>query len=297
MPVMQPVSWPWQTVPKVRMDNCNNEPFGGHFSGSILEALWILDLVTYDRIRTNLESTIQDPISWVKGYGLPGFATPERKAKAALAASFFLSSGMHTAVEVSITIRAYLGQEAVKPTMETVCAPGQDATAYIVNLMNEANQPVIKTQAELTAEVELLEREKAELINLQYQMNNLSEQREKQVKIELNQAKEQIQKQAQTLAQAQALAQAQPIAQAQPNNQAQQITQAQPIAQSQPNNQAQLAQAQLAQVQPNNQLQQITQAQLAQTQPNNQLQQITQAQLAQTQPNNRLQQITQGKQA
>jgi hypothetical protein len=141
MPVIQPVSWPWQTVPKVRMDNCNNEPFGGHFSGSILEALWILDLVTYDHSKENQESTIhQDPISWVQGYGLTGFATPERKAKAALAASFFLSSGMHTAVEVSITIRAYLGQEAVKPTMETVCASGQDATTYIVNLMKEANR-------------------------------------------------------------------------------------------------------------------------------------------------------------
>lgn len=46
--VIPALRWPWQTVPNTRMDDCVDEPFAGHLSGSIVEVLYTFDIYSED---------------------------------------------------------------------------------------------------------------------------------------------------------------------------------------------------------------------------------------------------------
>jgi len=127
-------SWPWQTVPKDLLEKeCHNEPFAGHFSGSIYENLFAYDALLWD----GDEASANYPISYIKpspkAKKLTNDEKIERRAKAAMAAAALIAPGYHTAVEISPTVRAYLGDEKV--THETAC--NFDQTSYITDLINE----------------------------------------------------------------------------------------------------------------------------------------------------------------
>lgn len=137
-----PVSWPWQTLPKALMDKCPNEPFIGHFSGSIVELLFMLDLFAWDSSKTE-EDQAQPDLYLTQVNKLAGLTSNERKARAALASSFLLGMGMHSAVEVAPTVRYYLGQSpnAVPiRTVDDVTSTFCGQTDYIVGLINDINK-------------------------------------------------------------------------------------------------------------------------------------------------------------
>ena len=97
--------WPWQTVPSTTIDNCNNEPWAGHLSGSIVEVFYVFDLLTGE-----------DPLKSFGSVSLSNLQNKQRDVKAALAAAFLVGLGYHSAVEVEITVRAYLGKNPLALT-------------------------------------------------------------------------------------------------------------------------------------------------------------------------------------
>jgi len=82
--------WPYQAVPTTFMKNCN-EPWAGHYSGSMGEILFMIDLMT------GVENPAEN-----------GRESPNRKCKAALASAFLISIGYHTAMEVKPMVEVYL---------------------------------------------------------------------------------------------------------------------------------------------------------------------------------------------
>lgn len=132
-------SWPWQAVPKTLMDNCNNEPFAGHFSGSIVELLMVLDLLTWDTEEEE-DASFSSPDVWLNESTeniRRRLSSPSRKAKAALASAVLVGLGFHSCVEISPTVRNYLGDyiDKERPNKDNVCKPGQNQTKYITDLM------------------------------------------------------------------------------------------------------------------------------------------------------------------
>lgn len=96
------LNWPWQTVPQLRVENCNDEPWSGHLSGSIPGLLYAFDILSED-----------DPLLYITEKNLKKRAKDERIVKAALAAAFFIATGYHSAIELEITIRAYIGDDPI----------------------------------------------------------------------------------------------------------------------------------------------------------------------------------------
>jgi len=98
-------NWPWQVIPQEYF-TCK-EPWAGHYSGSIVEVLFMLDLLT----KTKRELGNDSPM---KSYDETTMLDDEsRRCKAALAGSFLISIGYHSAIEVKPTIWAYLGKGGI----------------------------------------------------------------------------------------------------------------------------------------------------------------------------------------
>ena len=107
--------WPWQTLPQEYFQCA--EPWAGHYSGSILEVLFMLDTTTKTKFNNH------DPFATFKKNGvapaIPSdigkkFDNPEQECKAALAGAFLISIGYHSAIEVKPTMWAFLGKEMPK---------------------------------------------------------------------------------------------------------------------------------------------------------------------------------------
>lgn len=104
--------WPKQLIEETRLNT--QEPWAGHMSGSIVEVLAAMDLFTGE-----------DPL---KPYPQPlakdsKLNTPARQAKAALASSWLIAVGFHSALEVYDTVKAYLGDDlrlsnTIQPTQD-----------------------------------------------------------------------------------------------------------------------------------------------------------------------------------
>jgi len=127
--------WPWQMIPKKYLTTCE-EPWAGHYSGSIVEVLFMLDMFT----KADQAIGRDDPLkSFVETGGL--LNNKYRRCKAALAASFLISIGYHSAIEVKPTIWMYLGH--AKPKIFTNDSAAGDcdtkSTSDIVGLMSECS--------------------------------------------------------------------------------------------------------------------------------------------------------------
>jgi len=119
--------WPWQTLPQEYFD-CK-EVWSGHYSGSILEILFMLDMFT----KSNGDVGGDDPMKSFDEQTM--LETPSRKCKAALAGAFLIAIGYHSAIEVKPTIWLYLGKQ--KPPIFSIADQQCDmmATTHMENLM------------------------------------------------------------------------------------------------------------------------------------------------------------------
>jgi len=146
------VSWPWQTIYKSLLvsKEGKDEPCAGHVSGSIVEVLAVFDFLSWD----GTIGSESDPSYYLEkrkaaNNGLAANAT--RLARASIGASFFLATGMHTAVEVAPTVRAYLGLEAADKASDIwnrICA--NDMTSYITDLIKSQGDDTGKTKVVAT---------------------------------------------------------------------------------------------------------------------------------------------------
>ena len=118
------IGWPWQTVPKKLVEGCPNEPWAGHYSGSLYEILLMLDLTTDTEPIKKIDISTKEGKVEIK----------DREVKAAIAAGFLIATGMHSAVEERFVIGEYLGQSI---TLKASC---DDATRYITGVIKPFNQ-------------------------------------------------------------------------------------------------------------------------------------------------------------
>jgi len=136
-------SWPWQTLPKAVMDKCPQEPWMGHFSGSIVEQLFMLDLLAWDSSKP--EGDPAQPDLFLTDYNKSvGITQKERKARVAIAAAHLIGLGMHSAVEIAPTIRYYLGQSPPTvpiATVESITSAFCGQTDYVTALIADINKP------------------------------------------------------------------------------------------------------------------------------------------------------------
>lgn len=142
-------SWPWQTIPE-KYFQCK-EPWAGHYSGSIVEVIWSMDLFTSPKASALKEAQR----SFTGGDAdKKALNTPERRCKAALSAAFLMVVGYHSAIEVKPTVDQYLGKpkppiftNAVKAAeVEKMC--DINATKEMVQLMTECSSLTKANEAE-----------------------------------------------------------------------------------------------------------------------------------------------------
>ena len=152
--------WPWQTLPEDYLNNCQ-EPWAGHYSGSIVELLFMIDLFTRDSKIVGGDSPFKsfrkqsrrdffkDPFSFIRSpfkffTSRRRLNAKVRRCKAALSAAFLLSIGYHAAIEVKPTIWAYLGRGNIGENPKIFSMKNQvcdvHATDDIVNLMRECTE-------------------------------------------------------------------------------------------------------------------------------------------------------------
>jgi len=112
------IGWPWQTVPKKLIDFCPDEPWAGHFSGSLYELILMLEL--FNRSSPKVDETPDLDI---------------KKLYAGTSSAFLVSTGMHSAVELVYVVKNYLGTNINKSKIMTadVCT---NATTYISSLIS-----------------------------------------------------------------------------------------------------------------------------------------------------------------
>ena len=114
------LAWPWQTVPEKLPKYCPDEPWAGHFSGSLYELILMLEL--FDRANPST----------------PEVASPEKKKiYAGLASSFLVSTGMHTAVELNYVVKNYLGTPIAKEDLLKKDKNCDGATEYIKKIIDD----------------------------------------------------------------------------------------------------------------------------------------------------------------
>ena len=112
------ISWPWQTVPKKLVTFCPEEPWAGHFSGSLYELILMIEL--FDRADPKTETQANEN---------------KKKIYAGTASAFLVSTGMHSAVELVYVVKNYLGVTINKSDIlsESVC---KDASKYIAGIIS-----------------------------------------------------------------------------------------------------------------------------------------------------------------
>jgi len=154
-------TWPWQMIPEAYM-TCG-EPWAGHYSGSILEVLFMLDMLTQTVQTLGRDHPMRSWLpseklknDWIKQDSALGQTCfnklnteinhdltqdDNRKCKAALAAAFLISIGYHSAIEVKPTIWRFLGH-AKQPEIFSLDNQKCDSTATddIVKLMEDCTQ-------------------------------------------------------------------------------------------------------------------------------------------------------------
>lgn len=114
------IGWPWQTIIKRLIDFCPNEPWAGHFSGSLYELILMLEL--FDR--TDPKSTTEPSLE-------------KKNIYAGIASAFLLATGMHSAVEVVYVDKLYTGLAqltADKILSSSVCS---DATKVVTKIIKD----------------------------------------------------------------------------------------------------------------------------------------------------------------
>jgi hypothetical protein len=138
---LTPTAWPWQTVPTAFIQSCNDEPWAGHVSGSVGELMFVLHLFT-------------EPTTSYGAYPYTAENNENRKLRAALAATFLLATGMHTALEVAYPVKMFVGDALKLDTTtnanavkDAICASGQDPTTYVTNLINSFVDKTKKLEA------------------------------------------------------------------------------------------------------------------------------------------------------
>jgi hypothetical protein len=130
--------WPKQLIKFERIKS-SKEPWAGHMSSSILELLFVFDLITGN-----------DPlISYKEKEDSKILETTERKARAAISSAFLIGIGYHSALEVYEVVSTYLGRDDRKKN--TNLKVGQDianiqsirdgeATKYIDQILIESTE-------------------------------------------------------------------------------------------------------------------------------------------------------------
>ena len=132
--------WPYQTLLPSTMDSCKEEPWAGHYSGSINEVLMIFDWLTY--VSSNDENLAHPLMSFelnekekdtkslkeIQNFVLPDYKNlklndAKREARAALSAAFLVGGGYHTANEVYFTVKKYLGDKSLAGIFVASCDP------------------------------------------------------------------------------------------------------------------------------------------------------------------------------
>jgi hypothetical protein len=116
------VSWPWQTVPKKLITFCPDEPWAGHFSGSLYELLLMLEV--FDR-EGNVKAASTPTLN-------------KKKTYAAIASAFLVGTGMHSAVELTYVIKNYLEQPITNILDKDKVCTG--ASKYIADLIDEVSK-------------------------------------------------------------------------------------------------------------------------------------------------------------
>ena len=133
------IGWPWQTIPKKLPEFCKDEPWAGHFSGSLYELILMLQTFVYDPVNGKWDA--QRDVE-----------TEKKEIAAALSSAFLIGLGMHTAVEVALPVKRYLGVtipniDITKDSKTVVDLKGKicaGATDYISNLMSKYAKPLPK---------------------------------------------------------------------------------------------------------------------------------------------------------
>lgn len=132
------ISWPWQTVPKSLVDACPDEPWAGHYSGSLYELILMLEI--FDRNPSSVKTPV--PLSLEK-----------KKTYAAIAASFLVATGMHSAVELTYVIKNYLDASDKPGKIDEKPKVCNGASLYIADLINSVSNmaaPNISTNTPTT---------------------------------------------------------------------------------------------------------------------------------------------------
>lgn len=116
------ITWPMQTVPSILTAFCPDEPWAGHFSGSLYEILLMLDILIGKDPNANIVATDKKEMS-------------ERRAIAAIAGGFLVATGMHSSVEVIYVIKNYLGNPVKKEELlsDKVCS---GATTFLNDILS-----------------------------------------------------------------------------------------------------------------------------------------------------------------
>lgn len=109
---LQGIWWPFQTVPDELVKKCPEEPWAGHFSGSLYECILVLDLLTDTDPTVKYSETNK----------------VDRINKGAICAAFLVAAGMHSAAEEVYVLKELLGETL--PAINDSC---KGATAYLVN--------------------------------------------------------------------------------------------------------------------------------------------------------------------
>lgn len=113
------IGWPWQTIPKNLIDFCPDEPWAGHFSGSLYELILMFELLDRDDPKAKVEPD-----------------SAKKKLFAGIASAFLIATGMHSAVEVVYVDKLYTGAAALTPdkilSKEDVCTNASDYVAKLI---------------------------------------------------------------------------------------------------------------------------------------------------------------------
>lgn len=110
--VLPGIWWPFQTVPEALVSLCPEEPWAGHFSGSLYECILMLDLLTGTDPTVKADKTNMT----------------DRVNKGAICAGFLVATGMHSAAEEAYVLKDLLGEQL--PAINDSC---KGATDYVVN--------------------------------------------------------------------------------------------------------------------------------------------------------------------
>lgn len=104
---IQSADWPKQFIMYGRVKQ-TKEPWSGHMSGSIVEVLMMLDIISGENPMLPYDNATVPNTSVLR---IKLLATKERRSKAAISLAFLIGIGYHSAMECLETVTAYLGND------------------------------------------------------------------------------------------------------------------------------------------------------------------------------------------